>query len=120
MNPRARSIRFHAIKIIGCLACRKNESLGFVMIAACAEIHHHNFGGKAGGKRLGDECTSGLCPWHHRGVPPFPRMTKTQATKLYGPSMAEQSKLFRETYGDDETRLKEQNDLIERFEKEAA
>lgn len=120
MNPRARAIRFHAIKIIGCLACRKNPSLGFVPIAACAEIHHQNFGGKAGGKRLGDEKTLGLCEWHHRGQPPFPRMTKTQAAKLYGPALSEQSKLFRATYGDDAAMLKEQNDLIEQFEKEAA
>lgn len=113
MNARQRALRFHAIKIIGCLACMRNEWLGFIQISACAEIHHLNFGGKAGGKRLGDSSTIGLCAWHHRGQPPFPRMTATQAAKHYGPSLARESKKFRLLYGEDAELLKEQDRLID-------
>lgn len=113
MNEKQRRRRFLAIKCLGCLACARNVLLGFIAITAIAEVHHQNEGGHAGGERLGDEFTVGLCAWHHRGEPPFPSMSKTQAARLYGPSLKEQPRLFRDTYGSDEDLLARQNRLID-------
>lgn len=70
------------------------------------EIHHLNEGGHAGQKRRGDEFTIGLCSWHHRGIKSF-------LSGTLGPSLALNSREFRECFGSDDQLLEEQNKLIE-------
>lgn len=67
-------------------------------------MHHQNLGAHAGQKRLGDEATIGLCPWHHRGIfkPPI----------NVGPSLAKEPNRFREVFGSDDELLAEENELI--------
>jgi hypothetical protein len=110
MNPRDRERRFRLIGEIGCLPCRKR---GWYTVP---ERHHQNFGAHAGGKRLGDEATVGLCRWHHQGKPPE-GMTRLQAERIMGPSLALQPIRFRETFGSDDELLAEQNELIESAER---
>lgn len=94
---------------IGCLPCRAK---GW---ASDGEIHHLNAGGHAGQKRRGDEFTVCLCRHHHRGVP-IKGMNQAQCAKLLGPSLAHNSRAFRETFGSDEELLATQNRLIEEWD----
>lgn len=67
-----------------------------------------NFGGcdahhlLSGGRRVGHAATVALCPWHHRGIPPFDAMSQKQATEMFGPSWELGSKPFRAMYGSDD------------------
>lgn len=89
MNERDRTIRFLAIKDIGCIVCL-NRGLGVVP----CEIHHLLSTGMHGnGKRKGDAWTVGLCQYHHRGV--------GTPTAALGPSYAREPRKFRELYSDE-------------------
>lgn len=113
MNPAARERRFRRIKEIGCVACK---SFGFY---SAPDVHHLNTGGHAGHKRRGDECTIGLCPWHHRGIVPD-RFEHAGGARMYlGPSLALLPNKFREVFGSDDELLAKQNRLIEKADKVA-
>lgn len=107
MNPKASQARCDFIRQIGCLACRR---FGWY---SAPDVHHLNLGGHAGQVRRGDECTIGLCPYHHRGVPPeqFP---PDQVRDLLGPSLAKDPRAFREMFGSDDALLQWENELIQR------
>ena len=90
--------RFADIVQIGCLACLRFG------LHSDPDVHHLNLGGRAGQERLGDDFTIGLCPWHHRGI--LPPMLPV------GPSLAKESRKFREFFGSDAELLMEQNRLI--------
>lgn len=98
-----RQRRFRLIQEIGCLPCRMR---GWY---AAPDVHHLNLGSHAGQKRLGDESTIGLCPYHHRGVTALPM---GQAYRALGPALARNPSEFREVFGSDEKLLAEQNRLI--------
>lgn len=101
--------RFRRIYDVGCLCCRvrgwRNE----------CQAHHLNLGQHAGQPRLGDDATVGLCPWHHEGKPVGGR-TQAQCRRMLGPSMALESKAFREEFGSDADLLAKQNELIAELE----
>lgn len=103
--------RDFAIREIGCIACR---------IAGCTypvgcEKHHLNAQDRHGGKRLGEAYTVGLCPWHHRGVP-FEFHTEAECRDAYGPSWAREPSAFRSRFGNGESLLAYQNDLLKQWE----
>lgn len=100
MTPRARRVRFAGLRDIGCDCCGSNPLLGYLRTHMHVEIHHHNFGALHGGKRLGDEFTTGRCEWHHRGVL-LVGVTELQMAARFGPSWAGGSKPFRTVYGTD-------------------
>jgi hypothetical protein len=106
VNPRARERRFRRLKEMGCIASWLDGRMNVP-----AEIHHLNLGGKAGQARRGDEATIPLSPWHHRGEP-LPGYTATQMREQFGPSLARQSKAFRERYGTDDELLAKVDDII--------
>jgi hypothetical protein len=101
--------RFAGLKAIGCLACRKEKQLS--VTCGPAEIHHLNSFGHAGMARRGDEYTIGLGAWHHKGEPPE-GMTASEATFVFGPSLARSSKRFREAYGTDDELLNDANERL--------
>ncbi len=103
--------RFEALKELGCIACRKRTVI-HAMHCGPAEIHHLNLGGKAGQKRRGHDYTIPLCAWHHRGKGYDPMMLSFMLPLDIGPSLAKQSKAFRERYGTDDELLAEVNKLI--------
>lgn len=74
------------------------------------QVHHLNLGGKAGQKRRGRRVSIGLCEWHHQGIPIMPTEALTRAT--FGPSLAKESRAFRQEFGTDDVLLAEQNELI--------
>lgn len=115
MKRKDKERRFSRLKMIPCVACL----LGFVANAPGGvinphEIHHQNFDGRAGQRKLGDEFTIPLCRWHHRGIPPSGMLTMG-ARSLLGPSMALQSKAFRLTYGKDPQLLQFTNEILTRL-----
>lgn len=105
MNAQAFHRRCLRIKAIGCLACRKRGWWSF------PEVHHLNEDGKAGQARRGDEYTIGLCIYHHQGKV-LGRFTLKFLRRRLGPSLKNESKEFRETFGSDDALLAEQNELI--------
>lgn len=100
---RAESARMSAIKDGPCVCC---EQIG--MPSYCPEIHHL----LSGNKRRGHRFTVGLCAWHHRSVL-ADGYTKSSMTAIYGPSLADGSKPFREKFGSDDELLAIQDQLLE-------
>jgi hypothetical protein len=98
--------RFESLMRVGCIACRVDGKRNFNV-----QVHHLNFNGKAGQKRLGDMDTIPLCCWHHVGLPPEGK-TSAWATEYMGPSLAKQSKAFRAKYGSDASLLAMTNERI--------
>jgi hypothetical protein len=99
--------RFERFNAIGCIACRKTGNL----FCGPVEAHHLNLGGRAGQKRRGHDYTIPLGQWHHRGLT-LPGRTLTDMREVFGPSLARQSKAFREFFGSDDQLLAEVNQLL--------
>ncbi len=87
----------------GCLACAKCRASTGLRV----EVHHL----LEGGQRRGHDFTIGLCAWHHRGEP-IQHWTKSDMRKIWGPSVACGTRLFRERFGTDDALLEEQNQLL--------
>ena len=94
--------RWSYFPTIGCIACRR---LGHFSLP---QTHHQ----LSGSRRIGHAATVPLCPWHHVGEPPN-GSTERHAAILFGPSLAKQSKRFRDVFGSDEAMLAETNRHIE-------
>ena len=107
----------HSLKVkrLRCLACEIED----VNQPSPTEAHHLTLGGLAGQKRRGDEFQIPLCSWHHRAVRPV-GMTRELMTRLYGPSLALDSKQFRFAYGDDDSLLAITQHNLARLETEVA
>ncbi len=101
--------RFEALKELGCIACRK-ESRSRIWCGP-VEVHHLNFDGKAGQKRLGHDYTIPLGKYHHQGVT-RDGFRLSEMVAEFGPSLKLKSKAFRERYGTDDELLAEVNKLI--------
>lgn len=100
--------RFQDIQSIGCLACLLRTGA----VQTPCEIHHHT----SRGRRISHDATEGLCPWHHRGIPDD-GFSEIYVRKVKGPSFAKAPAAFRETFGDDETRLHAQNAVLDCYRK---
>jgi hypothetical protein len=74
--------------------------------------HHLNLGGKAGQKRRGDAFSIPLCLWHHQGES-INDYTSGEMHWRWGPSLARESKAFRERYGNDDLLLELTNGRLE-------
>lgn len=98
----AESARIEACKSGPCVACaiRGRPSYG-------GDYHHLLSGGIRRGHMFG-VC---LCPWHHRGVPDW-GCTHEEMRSAFGPSLAEGSKPFHETFGSDDDLLAKQVELL--------
>lgn len=112
MDKRSKDARFDRLREHGCVCCLMNPSLGFQYTGfGIPEIHHLNEGGLHGGKRRGDEYTIPLCAYHHRGKinhhHPLigPMSSIEEVRRLFGPSWAHGSQIFRDTYPHDDELL---------------
>lgn len=101
--------RFNRIYEVGCVACYKRGWFN-----EC-QVHHLNLDQHAGQKRLGDEQSIGLCPYHHVGEP-ICGLTLIQCRRALGPSMKHEPVKFRQVFGSDQDLLRLQNELIEEAE----
>lgn len=105
MKQQDKQRRYRRLYEIGCLACRMRGWFNL------PDAHHLNLGGHAGQRRLGDASTVSLCPWHHRGQPLAP-LNEKQCRRILGPSLQAEPVAFRETFGSDESLLRQQDELI--------
>ena len=101
------SKRSELIRALPCIACKM---YGHAQPNGTEE-HHLNLGGKAGQKRRGEDFSIPLCKWHHRGLAQANKTT-LQMRHQFGPSLAKQSKMFRETYGSDDDLLAKTNGAL--------
>lgn len=100
--------RLAAVRAMPCIAC---QIFGVYNQPFPTEVHHQNLGGKAGQRRLGHMNSVPLCSWHHVGTV-TPGVNSITMNALYGPSLARQSKRFRERYGTDDELLARVNALL--------
>lgn len=104
---KAEQARFDAMKERGvCIACLLRGTQPDY--PQHIEIHHL----LSGNRRIGHMATASLCPWHHRGVPPW-GWGDAEALGHLGPSLAKGSKPFRAEFGADAELLEIQNGLLE-------
>lgn len=101
----SRSLR---VKRLPCVAC---QLWGVYQQPFATEAHHLNLDGKAGQKRRGDEFQIPLCRYHHQGHL-LTNVDSRAMAALYGPSLARQSKKFREAFGSDDSLLARTNDML--------
>lgn len=107
MTPRDRTIRFTALRDMGCLIAHI-RGIGYVP----CEIHHLLTTGLHGnGKRRGDEATIALNPYSHRGIR-FDGWTLAECRRMFGPSYALEPVAFRATFGTDDDLLALENARI--------
>lgn len=107
---KAEAARIVAAKEGPCMACevyaRRNGQYRRCDAHGC-DYHHM----KSGNVRRGHLFGVGLCAWHHRMVPSEGyRVTEMRA--YFGPSLMDGSRLFRETYGDDNFLISLQNEIL--------
>jgi hypothetical protein len=97
--------RYDALRKLGCIACHIDGYRGVP-----SDIHHLVDKGyrKHSG---GNQATIPLCPWHHRSVP-VGDFTLFYMRSVRGPSMALESKAFKERYGSQRELLAKVNELI--------
>lgn len=103
---KAEAARIVAAKEGPCMACYlRFDGDPDRMIHGCD--YHHT---KSGNIRRGHEQGFALCVWHHRGLPISGSVTATR--QAYGPSLMDGGKLFRDTYGDDDSLIELQTQII--------
>ena len=95
--------RFVDLQDVGCLPCRIK---GFGCVPG--DVHHL----VEGRKRLGNDYTICLCPWHHRGIPPT-GLDVRQAEEIAGPSLARNKKAFYDAFGSEKDLLETTNQALE-------
>jgi|SRR6478609_8898949 len=98
------------VKQLPCLACELED----VHQPNETEEHHLNLGGNAGQLRRGDEYSVALCKWHHRAIRK-PRMNNDGMTAIFGPSLALDSRQFRDCYGSDDQLLARTNAKLQQL-----
>lgn len=77
-------------------------------ICRCNEYDHS----KSGNLRRGHDKGFASCQWHHRRVPAS-GWNHAHMRAHFGPSLMDGSRLFHDTYGDDDTLIALQNKLLE-------
>lgn len=82
-NPtRAEQVHQDLQRAHGCALCLL---LG-VVSGTMVRVHHRTVGDLHGQKQLGQDCTCGLCDWHHQGIP-AEGMQAEAMRQAYGPSL---------------------------------
>lgn len=100
----AQKRRFDAIKDAGCVVCRRHLN-----VLTMPEIHHLTDSGRA----ISHDHTVGLCQWHHRGVQE-PGWSSREMERVFGPSYQRSKRAFVERFGDNDTLLRIQNEILAR------
>ncbi len=106
--------RFEAMRAIGCVV----SAVFFQKLGTPGQVHHI----KAGDRRLGHQATICLTPWFHEGTPPLIRhagrlqqLSVSEATRMFGPSMAINPEAFQARFGTQMELLEMQDALIEKY-----
>lgn len=103
--------RIEASKVGPCCACvvysRAGKMPRELIVYGCDYNH-----AKSGNIRRGHLAGYALCIYHHRRHPLL--ATIPQTAKHYGPSLLDGSRLFHSTYGDDDSLVALQDELLTR------
>jgi hypothetical protein len=103
--------RIVAAKVGPCMACLALNVAGLLnplqVVYGCDYNH-----AKSGNKRRGHLFGYALCVWHHRRHPQEGK-TLAETREVYGPSLMDGSRTFRETYGSDDELIDQQTFVIE-------
>lgn len=98
----AQKRRFDAIKEAGCVVCRH-----YLNMMSMPEIHHLTDSGRA----ISHDATVGLCSWHHRGVQ-AEGWNSHAMEAVFGPSYQRSKRAFVERFGDNDTLLRIQSEIL--------
>ena len=85
--------RYDQLVKLGCICCYN------LKLYSAPDMHHI----LSGGRRIGNQATIPLCPYHHRGV---------DRRHDVGPSLADGSRIFARYHGTERDLLKQVNELI--------
>lgn len=103
--------RIELAKVGPCMACLVLNVAGllnpFQVVYGCDYNH-----AKSGNRRRGHLFGYALCVWHHRRHP-IEGKTLAQTREIYGPSLMDGSRVFRETYGSDDELIEQQTQVNE-------
>lgn len=111
---KAQRERMAAIKSGPCMACLvlvERGRLPDFKADGPSDAHHL----KSGNLRRGHDFTIALCGWHHRAVPDWGH-TAGDMREVYGPSLMDGSRLFREAFGSDDELLQRQEQWLKEVE----
>jgi len=95
--------RYQNLRRLGCICCRA-KGHWFRDI----QIHHIT----EAGRRLGNEYSIPLCPWHHQGYPVFGDADRGMSERWLGPSLAVSKKKFIAEFGTEKELLKKVDDEL--------
>jgi hypothetical protein len=110
MTP-AESARVVAAKWdFGCVPCLVWARAGNMPLADVAMVCEYDHK-KSGNIRRGHRFGYAACPWHHRQVV-ADGWNHAHMRSHFGPSLMDGSRLFRETYGDDDFLIALQDELL--------
>ncbi|MGL6291689.1 MAG: Ref family recombination enhancement nuclease [Silanimonas sp.] len=98
----AQKARFVAIKESGCVVCRR-----YFDRLSMPEIHHLTSSGRA----ISHDHVVGLCSWHHRGVQEE-GWSVAAMEAAFGPSYQRNKRAFTARFGDNETLLQIQQEIL--------
>lgn len=112
----AEELRILFSKVGPCIACLirfegKHRAEQFVIFGG--EYNHV----KSGNIRIGHGAGYCMCQWHHKGHAqpgtPQEHMGPRMLERVYGPSLADGSRLFQDTYGTHEQLIEKQTQVVE-------
>lgn len=92
---------------IPCLVWARAGNMPLEDVAKVCEYDHK----KSGNIRRGHRFGYAACQWHHRGVVSC-GWNHAHMRAHFGPSLMDGSRLFRETYGDDDALIAIQDELL--------
>lgn len=99
-----------ACKEASCLCCVIwAQATGYGLAPFEGNDFHHLL---SGGRRRGHRFGIGICPWHHRAVP-VDGYSAAEMSAVFGPSLMNGSRPFRNAYGSDDELLTKQEKLLE-------
>lgn len=107
VDERARVLAAKEAKCIPCLVWARAGHMPLEDVATCCDYDH----AKRGNLRRGHGKGFASCLWHHRGRV-GDGWNHARMRAHFGPSLMDGSRLFRETYGDDDTLIAIQDELL--------
>lgn len=101
-------------KVGPCMACLAGFRKGMLaedMVVVGCDYHHT----KSGNLRRGHMHGFALCLWHHHGSQQLHAlgMTSREARARWGPSLFDEGRMFRSTYGTDDELIELQRRILE-------
>lgn len=108
---KSEAARVDEAKVTVCIPCLIWSEMGrmpFEHVATCSDYNHV----KSGNIRISHAHGYAGCLWHHRGRIEVDGWTHARMREYFGPSLAEGSRTFHETFGSDDYLIARQTALL--------